>query len=94
VVLRRDEEGSRALVEGKPFEQQAFSITEVDPVGAGDAFVAGYLVGHIWELGPKKRLRVANAMSSYSVRPLGAYEGLPDREELEAFLSGEEELGR
>ena len=94
VVLRRGEKGSRALVEGKLFEQGAFEVTEVDPVGAGDAFVAGYLAGHLWELGPEERLRIANAMGSYSVMTLGDYEGLPDREELEAFLSGEQELGR
>ena len=94
VVLRRGEKGSRALVEGRLFEQDSFSVTEVDPVGAGDAFVAGYLAGHLWKLDPKERLRVANAMGSYSVMTLGDYEGLPDREELEAFLSGEQELGR
>jgi hypothetical protein len=33
-------------------------------------------------------------MGAYSVMTLGDYEGLPDRDELEAFLEGRESLGR
>lgn len=94
VVLRRGKEGSQALVEGELVEQPSFEVTEVDPVGAGDAFVAGYLAGHLWELDPKESLRVANAMGSYSVMTLGDYEGLPGRKELEMLLGGNKELGR
>jgi 2-dehydro-3-deoxygluconokinase len=66
----------------------------VDPVGAGDAFDAGYLAGWLWELEPEERLRVANAMGAMSVATLGDYEGLPDRQELWDFLEGKEALGR
>jgi len=69
-------------------------VAEVDPVGAGDAFAAGYLAGHLWDLPAQERLRVANAMGAMSVATLGDYEGLPDRDELEAFLEGGESLGR
>jgi sugar/nucleoside kinase (ribokinase family) len=41
-----------------------------------------------------KRLRVANAMGALSVATLGDYEGLPDVDELRAFLEGVESLGR
>jgi 2-dehydro-3-deoxygluconokinase len=63
-------------------------------VGAGDAFAAGYLAGHLWGLPAGERLRVANAMGAMSVATLGDYEGLPDRDELRAFLEGEKSLGR
>jgi 2-dehydro-3-deoxygluconokinase len=94
VVLKRSKAGSLALVEGEILEHPAFSVTEVDPVGAGDAFAAGYLAGYVWDLPAAERLRVANAMGAMSVATLGDYEGLPDEGELRAFLEGEESLGR
>jgi 2-dehydro-3-deoxygluconokinase len=94
VVLKLGKEGSLALVDGHAIAGPAFSVEEVDPVGAGDAFDAGYLAGHLWGLAPEERLRVANAMGALSVATLGDYEGLPDREELWAFLEGRQALGR
>jgi 2-dehydro-3-deoxygluconokinase len=94
VVLKLGKEGSLALVEGHLISQPAFPVEEVDPVGAGDAFDAGYLAGHLWNLAPEERLRVANAMGALSVATLGDYEGLPDRGELWAFLEGRKALGR
>jgi 2-dehydro-3-deoxygluconokinase len=94
VVLKLGKEGSLALVEGRLISQPAFPVEEVDPVGAGDAFDAGYLAGHLWNLAPEERLRVANAMGALSVATLGDYEGLPDRGELWAFLEGRKALGR
>ncbi len=94
VVLKKGREGSVAVLGGELLEQPAFPVVEVDPVGAGDAFDAGYLAGHVWGLGAEKRLRVANAMGALGVATLGDYEGLPDGEELWAFLEGRRALGR
>jgi 2-dehydro-3-deoxygluconokinase len=94
VVFKRGSAGSLALIDGKALEHQAFTVAQVDPVGAGDAFAAGYLAGHLWNLPAEERLRVANAMGALSVATLGDYEGLPDEEELRAFIEGEESLGR
>jgi 2-dehydro-3-deoxygluconokinase len=94
VVLKKGKTGSLALVGGEILEHDAFTVAEVDPVGAGDAFAAGYLAGHLWGLPPDERLRAANAMGALSVATLGDYEGLPDKKELLAFLEGEESLGR
>jgi 2-dehydro-3-deoxygluconokinase len=94
VVLKKGNTGSLALVGGEVLEHHAFTVAEVDPVGAGDAFAAGYLAGHLWELPVEERLRAANAMGALSVATLGDYEGLPDKNELLAFLEGEESLGR
>ena len=94
VVLKTGSAGSLALVDGEILEHPAFRVSEVDPVGAGDAFAAGYLAGHLWGLPPEERLRVANAMGALSVATLGDYEGLPDNDELRAFLEGEKSLGR
>jgi 2-dehydro-3-deoxygluconokinase len=94
VVLKRGSKGSLALIEGEVLEHPGSEVAEVDPVGAGDAFAAGYLAGHLWGLLAGDRLRVANAMGALSVATLGDYEGLPDEDELWAFLEGEESLGR
>jgi 2-dehydro-3-deoxygluconokinase len=94
VVLKTGSAGSLALVDGEILEHPAFTVSEVDPVGAGDAFAAGYLAGHLWGLPAQERLRVANAMGALSVATLGDYEGLPDKDELRAFLQGERSLGR
>jgi 2-dehydro-3-deoxygluconokinase len=94
VVIKKGNAGSLALVEGEILEHSASEVEEVDPVGAGDAFAAGYLAGHLWGMTADKRLRVANAMGALSVATLGDYEGLPDVDELRAFLEGVESLGR
>ena len=94
VVLKTGSTGSLALVDGEVLEHPAFTVAEVDPVGAGDAFAAGYLAGHLWDVPAEGRLRVANAMGALSVATLGDYEGLPDRDELRAFLDDERSLGR
>ena len=94
VVLKKGSRGSTALVEGEVYEAPAFPAQEVDPIGAGDAFAAGFLAAHLWGQGPEERLRTANAMGALSVATLGDYEGLPDKAELRAFLRGEKALGR
>ena len=94
VVLKTGSTGSLALVADEVLKNPAFTVAEVDPVGAGDAFAAGYLAGHLWDLPAEERLRVANAMGALSVATLGDYEGLPDRDELRAFLEDERSLGR
>lgn len=94
VVFKRGRRGAAALVEGRVVEGSAFSVEEVDPIGAGDAFAAGYLAGHLWDFPPEERLRVANALGALSVTSLGDYEGLPNREELSAFLGGRKTPGR
>lgn len=43
VVLKLGEEGATALVAGELYHQPAVKVDVVDTVGAGDAFVAGYL---------------------------------------------------
>lgn len=94
VVLKRGAQGSTAFVAGEYLYQEAFPVTELDPIGAGDAFAAGYLAGELLQAEPPERLRLASALGAYSVMTVGDYEGLPDAEELNAFLVGKRALGR
>lgn len=94
VVLKRGDAGAAAWSEGRFWESAPFPVAQADPVGAGDAFAAGYLAAHLWGLPVQHRLRTANAMGAMCVRELGDYEGLPSRHELEDFLHGRTDLGR
>ncbi len=91
VVLKRGRKGAKAWVGGSLLEAPAFCVPEVDPVGAGDAFNAGYLAGLLWGRSPEERLRLGNALGASAVTVLGDYEGALSKEELEDFLRGQEE---
>jgi 2-dehydro-3-deoxygluconokinase len=94
VVLKLGARGCAAVVEGERVGSPGFPARELDPIGAGDAFAAGYLAATLWGLDPAERLRTANAMGAFCVQNLGDYEGLPSRRELTAFLDRTVDLGR
>jgi 2-dehydro-3-deoxygluconokinase len=94
VVVKRGAEGAVAVVDGERVGAPGFHVPELDPIGAGDAFAAGYLAASVWREEPRQRLRTANALGALAVRSIGDYEGLPSRPELAAFLGGVVELGR
>ncbi|MBO1437653.1 sugar kinase [Meiothermus sp. CFH 77666] len=86
VVLKRGRSGAVALVEDCWVEAEAFLVEEVDPVGAGDAFSAGYLAGLLWGRPPAERLELGNALGALVVSVPGDYEGAPSYSELADFL--------
>ncbi|MGY1706231.1 sugar kinase [Geodermatophilus sp. SYSU D00697] len=94
VVLKLGARGCAATVDGERLTAPGFPARQVDPIGAGDAFAAGYLAATLWDLDPVERLRTANAMGAFCVQNLGDYEGLPSRPELTAFLDRTVDLGR
>ena len=94
VVVKLGARGCVAEVDGERFTAPGFPVRQADPIGAGDAFAAGYLAATIWGSPPQERLRTANAMGAFCVQDLGDYEGLPSRRELMAFLDQTHDLGR
>jgi 2-dehydro-3-deoxygluconokinase len=94
LVLKLGSKGCLALVGDEVAEAPVFKVSEIDPIGAGDAFDAGYIYAWLQGFGVADRLRMGNAMGAYSVMSLGDYEGLPSRNDLEAFLSGKSSMGR
>jgi 2-dehydro-3-deoxygluconokinase len=94
VVLKLGARGCAAIVDGERLTSPGFPARQVDPVGAGDAFAAGYLAAALEGQDPAGRLRTANAMGAFCVQNLGDYEGLPSRRELTAFLDQTVDLGR
>lgn len=58
----------------------------VDPVGAGDAFCAGFIAARLEGAGLAETLEIANACGAAAAAALGDQTGLPDRAELAAML--------
>jgi 2-dehydro-3-deoxygluconokinase len=94
VILKLGADGCAAMINGEQLTSLGFPARQLDPIGAGDAFDAGYLAGTLWGWAPEKRLRAANAMGAFCVQNLGDYEGLPNRRELDGFLEQIPDLGR
>lgn len=67
----------------------AEAVAEVDPVGAGDSFVAGYLSALLTGAEQAARLRNACRTAAFSVSAEGDWEGLPTAAELSAASSGD-----
>jgi 2-dehydro-3-deoxygluconokinase len=69
-------------------EQAAYPVDVVDTVGAGDAFVAGFLSGRLWGWSTEECLDMANACGACAVTVPGDLKGLPTAEEALALRHG------
>jgi 2-dehydro-3-deoxygluconokinase len=92
-VIKLGADGALALVDGTVFRQSAVPVSVVDTVGAGDAFVAGYLAELMEGRGPGERLRTAAATGAFACLVPGDWEGFPRRHEL-ALLEAKEPVSR
>ena len=86
VVLKRGTRGAASYHDGRYTEAEAFAVSPVDTVGAGDAFVAGYLAALLTGRTVETRLREANACGALACLNAGDWEGTPTRRDLDAFL--------
>ena len=82
VVVKRGDRGAERYAPGERQSTLAVPVPVVDPVGAGDAFTAGYLSGLLDELPPYDRLQRAVTLGAAAVASPGDWEGLPSRQEL------------
>jgi 2-dehydro-3-deoxygluconokinase len=60
----------------------ALAVTAIDPIGAGDAFTAGYLSAVLDGLEPAACLARGATAGAYAVSTRGDWEGAPTRDEL------------
>jgi 2-dehydro-3-deoxygluconokinase len=88
VVLKRGAEGGMALSAGQIHTSPAHRVTVVDTVGAGDAFVAGYLSAQLEGMEVPARLARANACGALACTTPGDWEGAPRPADLHALLAG------
>lgn len=82
VIIKLGARGCVALIDGVDYTEAALPITPIDTVGAGDAFVAGYLAELIAGLDPAARLKTAVAVGAFACLHIGDWEGFPTRAEL------------
>jgi 2-dehydro-3-deoxygluconokinase len=73
---------------GAPVAAPALAVpVVVDPVGAGDAFCAGFIAARLEGASLAIALASGNACGAAAVATLGDQEGLPSRAELAALLA-------
>jgi len=90
VVITRGAAGVVALVEGVSLSFPAVRVDPVvDTVGAGDAFVAGYLAERLAGRNAATRLGTALRTGAAACLHPGDWEGTPTRAELAAVSSGD-----
>jgi 2-dehydro-3-deoxygluconokinase len=82
VLIKLGGAGCLARIDGTTHEVPAPPVTVLDTVGAGDAFVAGYLAELIGGAPPARRLGTAVAAGAWAVTVAGDWEGMPDRRAL------------
>jgi len=88
VVLKQGEHGASALIEGSYHERAAWAVDVVDTVGAGDAFVAGYLSAQLDRLEADDALGRATWTAAQACRDLGDWEGAPHRADMNLSVQG------
>src|SRR5579859_1373717 len=77
VVVKRGALGAVAVVGGEVLVVPAHDVVEVDPVGAGDAFAAGYLSTLLDGGDPAHCLATGALAGAFTVTVPGDWEGLP-----------------
>lgn len=93
-IVKRGKLGYVACIDGQPHSGAALPVPVADPVGAGDAFVAGYLASWLDGAQPPEALRTANCAGAFVVAVSGDWEGLPTRAELATFGAGGDPVTR
>jgi 2-dehydro-3-deoxygluconokinase len=87
VVVRLGADGALGLGPDGVERRAAIEVEPVDVVGAGDAFTAGYLSGQLRGESVGRSLQIGNVAGGLATTVRGDCEGLPTREEIEAYLN-------
>lgn len=93
-VIKDGANGSLLYSEGKWVTAEAFPVTPIDTVGAGDGFDAAYIYASLQNLPESERLRVANGAGALVTTVSGDNEGLPYLVELNRFIKNESAIER
>jgi 5-dehydro-2-deoxygluconokinase len=92
VVQKRGEHGARVHVGGpggvEVVEAPGYPVQIENILGAGDAFAAGFLYGHLHGWGWRKSARLGNACGAIVVTRHGCANFMPTLEEVLAFVAG------
>lgn len=94
VVVKQSSNGAFVVMDGAVTTCDGFRVRVVDPVGAGDAFVAGYLSALLDGLPLPARLQRGCETGAFVVSTDGDWEGFPRRAELGLLALDEESTVR
>lgn len=88
VILKMGAKGAYYFTKKESGLVEGFLVNKViDPVGAGDGFAAGVISGLLENLPIYETVKKGNAVGALVTMTEGDFEGLPETEELEAFMS-------
>lgn len=95
VVVKRGAEGAVAVADGVVHTQAPVPVTQVDAVGAGDAFASAYLLSLARQETVELALAAAARSGAFAVTVPGDWEGLPFPEDLGLLdLAGQGDVQR
>jgi sugar/nucleoside kinase (ribokinase family) len=77
VVVKLGAAGALAVESDGVIRSRAVEVEEIDAVGAGDSFDAGFLAGHLDGRGLEETLRLANRCGALSMRATGGTAAQP-----------------
>ena len=83
VVVKLGARGALARLDGRMTSRAATPVAVVDTVGAGDAFVAGYLAERLRGASVEARLELAVRTGAAACAHAGDWEGFPTRRDLD-----------
>lgn len=88
VVIKLGPAGSCAVTDKGVEYVPGYNVQRVvDPIGAGDAFAAGFITGLLDKLSLYESVQRANAFGALATQVKGDIEGLPEREQLSQFMN-------
>lgn len=93
VVIKLGERGALALLDDRVTSRDAIPVAVVDTVGAGDAFVAGYLSERLRAASVEARLETGVRTGAAACTHPGDWEGFPTRRELDR-VAGSDPVSR
>lgn len=90
VIIKLGGQGAYVKTEKESYTVEGFKVKKViDTVGAGDGFAVGVISGRLEGLSLKDCVRRGNAIGAIQIQHISDNEGLPTREELDAFITSD-----
>jgi 2-dehydro-3-deoxygluconokinase len=94
IIIKLGDRGAYARQGDEVIEQAPFLVEVADTVGAGDAFVGGYLAEHLAGLDLTSRMRTAAAAGACACRGDGDWEMMPTRRDIAELMAGGDPVSR
>ena len=94
VIIKLGDQGAYALQGSTEWFQTPYAVEVADTVGAGDAFVGGYLAERLQRLPLETRMRTAAAAGACACRGDGDWEMMPTRKDIAELIDNRDPVLR